>query len=301
MNNKYLVLDIGGSSIKYAMMTEDIKFLEKGKVNTPQDSIESFVKVIGELYDQYKDEIEGIAISMPGFIDSKNGYAKTGGWLRYNDDKYIVKILQERCPTKITIQNDAKSAALAEVWKGSLKDYNDGIVVVLGTGVGGAIVKDRKIHNGKHFFAGEFSFMWTDTTFATDGIDNMWGSVNGAAVLNGAVAKVKNLPKEEVDGFKVFELVNSGDKDAIEVLDKFTYQLAAQIYNLHCVVDAEIVAIGGGISEQDILIEYIQKNIEKIFDKVPFDIPRVDVVRCKYRNDANLIGALYNFLGLKNN
>lgn len=49
------------------------------------------------------------------------------------------------------------------------------------------------------------------------------------------------------------------------------------------------------------LIEYIQKNIEKIFDKVPFDIPRVDVVRCKYRNDANLIGALYNFLGLKNN
>ena len=50
-----------------------------------------------------------------------------------------------------------------------------------------------------------------------------------------------------------------------------------------------------------ILIEYIQKNIEKIFDKVPFGIPRVDVVRCKYRNDANLIGALYNFLGLKNN
>lgn len=302
MGDKYFVLDVGGSSIKYAIMTEDIEFLEKGKVATPQDSIESFVKVIGELHDQYKDEIEGIAISMPGLIDSKNGYARTGGWLRYNDDKYIVKILQERCPVKITIQNDAKSAALAEVWKGSLKDFNDGIVVVLGTGVGGAVVKDRKIHSGRHFFAGEFSYIWTDTTFATDGTDNMWGFVNGAAALNGAVAEAKNLPKEEVDGFKVFELVNSGDEDAIRVLDKFTYQLAAQIYNLHCVLDAEVVAIGGGISEQDILIEYIQKNIEKIFDKVPFDIPRVEVVRCKFRNDANLIGALYNFLdfeGLK--
>ena len=144
MGNKYLVLDIGGSSIKYALMTECVEFLEKGKVATPQDSIESFVNVIGDLYDKYKDKIEGIAISMPGLIDSKNGYARTGGWLRYNDDKYIVKILQERCPTKIKIQNDAKSAALAEVWKGSLKEYNDGIVVVLGTGVGGAVVKIGK-------------------------------------------------------------------------------------------------------------------------------------------------------------
>ena len=174
--------------------------------------------------------------------------------------------------------------------------------MVLGTGVGGAIVKDRKIHNGKHFFAGEFSYIWTDTTFAIDGTNNMWGYVNGAAALNGAVTMAKNLAKEEeVDGFKVFELVKSGDKEAIEVLDKFTYQLAAQLYNLHCVLDTEVIAIGGGISEQDILIESIQKNIQKIFDKVPFYIPRVKVVRCKFRNDANLIGALYNFLGLEDN
>lgn len=269
MGNKYLVLDIGGSSIKYALMTECVEFLEKGKVATPQDSIESFVNVIGDLYDKYKDKIEGIAISMPGLIDSKNGYARTGGWLRYNDDKYIVKILQERCPTKITIQNDAKSAALAEVWKGSLKEYNDGIVVVLGTGVGGAVVKDRKILNGKHFFAGEFSYIWTDTTFAIDSTDNMWGYVNGASALNGAVAMAKNLAKEEVDGFKVFELVNSGDKEAIDVLDKFTYQLAAQLYNLHCVLDTEVIAIGGGISEQDILIEYIQKILKRYLIKFP--------------------------------
>lgn len=269
MGNKYLVLDIGGSSIKYALMTECVEFLEKGKVATPQDSIESFVNVIGDLYDKYKDKIEGIAISMPGLIDSKNGYARTGGWLRYNDDKYIVKILQERCPTKITIQNDAKSAALAEVWKGSLKEYNDGIVVVLGTGVGGAVVKDRKILNGKHFFAGEFSYIWTDTTFAIDSTDNMWGYVNGASALNGAVAMAKNLAKEEVDGFKVFEFVNSGDKEAIDVLDKFTYQLAAQLYNLHCVLDTEVIAIGGGISEQDILIEYIQKILKRYLIKFP--------------------------------
>lgn len=296
---KHLVLDIGGSAIKYAIITEKIEFLEKGKIPTPLDCIESLVNVIGELYDKYKDEVEGIAISMPGLIDSKNGYARTGGMLRYNDDKYIVKILQERCPTKITIENDAKCAALAEVWNGSLKDYDDGIVVVLGSGVGGAIVKDRKILRGKHFFAGEFSYIWTDTNSEKYEIENWWGYVNGCATLNGTVAEVKKLPKEVVDGFKVFELVNSGDEDALNILDKFTFQLAAQIYNLHCVLDTEIVAIGGGISEQDILIEYVKKNIKKIFDRTPYDLPRVEIVRCKYRNDANLIGALYNFLGLE--
>lgn len=296
MSKKYLVLDIGGSSIKYAVMTEDIEFISKGKVKTPMDCIESFIEVIGTIYDNCKNEIEGIAISMPGFIDSKRGYVKLGGMLEYNNDKFIVDILQERCPTKITIANDAKCAAAAELWKGSLKDYDDGIVAVLGSGVGGAVVKDKKILNGKNFFAGEFSFMITDTNTAKVGYDHMWGGINGAAALNKAIAETKGLPLEEMDGFKVFELVNSGDEEANEILDKFTLKLAAHLFNLHCVLDAEIIAIGGGISEQDILIEYIQKNLKKLFDEIPYDLPRVEVIRCTFRNDANLIGALYNFL-----
>lgn len=125
-------------------MTEELRFIEKGKEQTPLDSIESFVEVIGKLYDKYNEDIEGIAISLPGIIDSEKGYAYTGGQLKYNDDKFIVKILKERCPTKITIENDAKCAALAEVWKGCLKDYQDGIVIVLGTGDA-----DYPLHNEK--------------------------------------------------------------------------------------------------------------------------------------------------------
>jgi predicted NBD/HSP70 family sugar kinase len=159
---KYLVLDIGGSAIKYALMTKELEFIEKGSIPTPMDNIKSFVEAIGNLYDQYKDQIEGMAISMPGVIDSEKGYAYTGGHLEYNSGKEIVKILQERCEVKIAIENDGKCAALAEVWKGSLKNYNDGVVIVLGTGVGGGIVRDKKIHKGRNFFAGEFSFMATN-------------------------------------------------------------------------------------------------------------------------------------------
>lgn len=66
---KYLVLDIGGSSIKYAMMNESAEFLSKDSVKTPLDCIESLVEIIGQIYDDYKFEIEGMAISMPGVLD----------------------------------------------------------------------------------------------------------------------------------------------------------------------------------------------------------------------------------------
>lgn len=291
----YLVLDIGGSSIKYALMSEEFDFIEKGNKPTPLDKIENFVEVIGSIYDEYKDQIAGLAISMPGILDSERGYAHTGGALTYNNDKEIVKILQERCPTKITIENDGKCAALAEVWNGSLKNCNDGVVIVLGTGIGGGIIRDKKVHKGKNFFAGEFSFIRTNIHDA-ENEDNWWASVNGSRGIIGAAAKVKNIPAKELDGRKIFEYANNGDEEILKVLDDFTYKLAIQIFNLQCILDPEVFAIGGGISSQDILIEYIQKNIDKHHSGFEFFVPKPKVVRCKFKNDANLIGALYNFL-----
>ncbi|RII32455.1 ROK family protein [Clostridium chromiireducens] len=292
---KYLVLDIGGSAIKYALMTSELEFVEKGNEPTPHDCIESFIEVVGKIYDEYKNEIEGIAISMPGVLDSEKGYTYTGGSLTYNEGKEIVKILQERCPTKITIENDGKCAALAEVWKGSLKDCNDGVVIVLGTGVGGGIIKDRKLHKGKNFFAGEFSFIATDVN-NIEGNGSWWGHLSGSKSLIEAAAKSKNMSAEELDGYKVFEYANNCDEDILKVLDDFTYKLAVQIFNLQCILDPEVFAIGGGISSQDILIEYIKKNVDKYHKNFISDVPKPNVIRCEFRNDANLIGALYNFI-----
>lgn len=296
---RYLVLDVGGSSIKYALMTENLEFIERGKKPTPLDKIESFIDAIGEIYDIYKDDIEGIAISMPGVLDSEKGYAYTGGALSYNEGKEIVKILKERCPIEITIENDGKCAALAEVWKGSLKDFDDGVVIVLGTGVGGGIVRNKKIHKGKNFFAGEFSFINTNVN-NTENTDECWGSISGSKALINEVAKVKNFPQDELDGYKIFEYANNNDPDILEILDDFTYKLAVQIFNLQCILDPEIFAIGGGISSQEILIQYIKRNVDKYHKSFEIDdLPLPNVVGCKFRNDANLIGALYNFITSK--
>ena len=296
---KYLVLDIGGSSIKYAMMNESAEFLSKGSVKTPLDCIESLVEIIGQIYDDYKFEIEGMAISMPGVLDSDTGYAYSGGWLKYNSGQNIIEVLKKRCNTVIAIENDAKCAASAELGFGSLKGCKDAAVIVLGTGVGGVIIIDGKVHKGSHSFAGEFSFMRMNCN-EIDAMNHVWGLKNGAPALAETVANIKGIPVEEVNGLFIFELANSGDAKILTVLDEFTRWIAMQIIDIQCLIDPELVAIGGGISAQPLLIELIQKHLDSMEENFGFYKPSVRVVPCEFRNDANLIGALYSFL-TKNN
>ena len=293
---KYLVLDVGGTAIKYALMTEKLEFLEKGKIKTPRDSIENFIDNIGNIYDKYKNDIEGMALSIPGVLDSDTGYMYTGGSLEYNTDKNMLKVLGERCKTKIAIENDGKCAALAELWKGNLQECENGVVILLGTGVGGGIIKDKKLYKGKHFFAGEFSFIAVNRNVMSNNDKEWWGSLNGLDGLLDDFVKVKNLNRNEIDGIKFFEYANNDDKDALEILNKFTYKTALAIINLQCILDADKYLIGGGISEQDILIKYIKKNIDDYHSQFEYFVPKPVVDRCKFRNDSNLIGALYNFL-----
>ena len=293
---KYLVLDVGGTAIKYALMTEKLEFLEKGKIKTPRDSIENFIDNIGNIYDKYKNDIEGMALSIPGVLDSDTGYMYTGGSLEYNTDKNMLKVLGERCKTKIAIENDGKCAALTELWKGNLQECENGVVILLGTGVGGGIIKDKKLYKGKHFFAGEFSFIAGNINVMSNNDKEWWGSLNGLDGLLDDFAKVKNLNRNEIDGIKFFEYANNDDKDALEILNKFTYKTALAIINLQCILDADKYLIGGGISEQDILIKYIKKNIDDYHSQFEYFVPKPVVDRCKFRNDSNLIGALYNFL-----
>lgn len=141
---KVLAVDIGGTFIKYAVMTKDMDVLSKGKVPTPQEGRGQLIEAIGRVYDANPD-VDGIAISMPGIIDSENGYCVMGGALGYNDGFYLREQLGRRCPVKIHMENDAKCAAMAEAAAGSLRDVEDGFVLIFGTMIGGAFIKGRRL------------------------------------------------------------------------------------------------------------------------------------------------------------
>lgn len=293
MKKDYLAIDVGGTAIKYALMNNAAELLEKGKLPTPYEGLDKYLDTLKDIFNQYRDRVCGIALSVPGIINNEKGYAFTGGSLHYVENLPLAELLSKKCGVPVAAENDGKCAALAEVWNGSLKDCKDGIVILLGTGVAGGLVKDGKVYKGKHFSAGEFSFLQIDNCY--ESISNVWGMQSGNRRLCDMVAAVKKRNPSEVDGFKVFEYANRGDEDVLKVLDQFTLLIAKMIFNLQCIYDPEKIAIGGGISRENLLLQYISKNLDYLYKLFPLQVPRAEIIRCHYFNEANLIGAVRNY------
>lgn len=154
----FLSFDVGGTRIKYALITDKREIVKKSSTHTPDNSQE-FWRVVDDIVERHKNVIDGVAFSVPGRVDTEKGIIYIGGALPYLKDIHIKDMFFLKYGLPVAVVNDAKAAALAEVWQGSLKGVKDGAVVVLGTGVGGGLILDGKLRNGSHFQAGELSFL----------------------------------------------------------------------------------------------------------------------------------------------
>lgn len=297
---QYLVYDIGGTFIKYALMNEESVMLEQGKVPSPLESMDALMDALTGVAEKYRGQFEGVAVSMPGRIDTEKGIAYTGGAFRFIRDAEIGRMLEEKLGVHATIGNDAKCAANAEAWNGALSDVSNGCVIVLGTGTGGAIMLDHKIWMGTTGGAGELSHLITNfDAFSTCGGDmrkisaSIWAGHTSATGLIVKYAVRKGVNPAEIDGIKLFEAYDAGDEDAKAALEEFGRITAAGIYTIQSVLDLERYAIGGGISARPEVTDIIREKVESVFTQfpgVPFLKP--EIVTCRYGNDANLIGAL---------
>ena len=304
---KYLSIDVGGTFIKYALINYKGEIIEKSKVETPRaeskGTLEDFINILVHIYNKYKSHVEGVAISMPGILDSDTGYLYTSGSIEYASNINLVELLKDKIDVNVTIENDGKCAALAELWCGELSNVEYGAVVVLGTGVGGGIIINGKLHKGSHFSAGEFSYI-ADGSENTMDLNSYWGMISSVWKLIELVSDKTGIPIKELSGESVFDMVNMGDKKALEALDIYSKNLAIKIYNLQVLLDLDLIAIGGGISQQPLLLEYINKNIDFLIKNNPLRaispiIPTPKITTCKFFNDSNLIGALYHHLNKK--
>ena len=299
MAGKCLCMDVGGSSIEYALIDETLSLTDQGKVPTPYGSLEEYLSALEGIWKQFCGQAEGIALSVPGVIDSENGVCVTAGALdRFAHGLELVRELETRCGVPVTIMNDAKCAALAEAAWGALSDCRDGIVLVLGTGIGGALIKTGEVHMGAHFAADEFSTVSVDERLDSD--ESMWYGLNGSHALIRKTAYVKGVAPESINGEDVFRWANAGDPDVLRVLDRFTAATAVMLRNLQLIFDPERIAIGGGISRQPLLLEYIQRNLDYINRLAArHGMPKPQVTTCRFFNEANLVGAYAYFRQVK--
>ena len=208
----------------------------------------------------------------------------------------FIEEFQPKFDVPVSVINDGKAAALSELWLGNLNGIENGLALVLGTGIGGGLILDGKLYQGKNFQAGELSFMMKQS--GKPSFEDMYG-MTGSAV--GLVKKVNlELGTEDTkDGAVAFEAINQKDPSVYPIFEAFAREIAYMICNVQAILDLEKIVIGGGISAQPIVIEEIRKQYRAIRAGLPFvanTLTEVEIDSCRFLNDANLLGALYQLL-----
>lgn len=282
-----LSFDIGGSSVKYAVIEKTGKILAKGKKTTPQEK-EEFFRLIENVAASYRRAytIEGAGFSFPGAVDDVSGVIGGSSALPYIHDFPIRQELERRLSLSAALENDANCAALGESWLGVGKEHEDLVFLVIGTGIGGAVVKGKRIHHGKHLHGGEFGYMVSDASH------RILSETGSTRVLAERVADAKGLPREEMDGRKAFALADAGDADALQAVSAMYEALAMAIYNLQYAIDPEIFVLGGAVSERPGFAEEIGKRVDVILKDVGVARIRPVIRPAQFGNDANLLGAV---------
>ena len=292
---KYLAIDLGGTAIKYGVVDENMNFLAHGKVDSRTSSYEDFKEDLGKIVAEHGEGVQGMCISMPGIIDRIKGFAYTGGSYKWVSKIALAPQLSEAFGMPVTICNDAKAAALAELGFGNLKDIRNGVAIILGTGIGGAVVIDGKLLDGSHYSSGEFSFI-RENKQARGPEPDIFAFGNGVQGLKDAIKAASGL--EDIDGLKAFKLIKEEhNEEVLQGVKDFCWYLAFHIYNMQAILDANRFVIGGGISNEPMFIELVKEAVEEKFNTAIIKgIPTPEVMVCKYQSDANLIGAVFNFM-----
>lgn len=292
-----MAFDIGGSSTKWSVIDEEGEFKESSKFSCPSTAEEFFsnlTQITNEMKEKYN--VDGVAISAPGAVDSEMGVIGGITAIPYIHGQNFKEILGESTNLNIEIENDANCAALGECWLGAGSDNSDLAFVVCGSGIGGAIVKDKQVHGGIHKHGGEFGYCSINYELGREPKFISWSQAGSTAALARNVEKLKGLEENSIDGAEVFELCEKGDEIALNEVNKYYFTMAVGIYNIQYTFDPEVIILGGAISERADYVEEINKRLDVIMVSGLEGTIKPVLKKCKYGNDANKLGALYNYL-----
>lgn len=281
------VIDIGGTSIKFGAWVNN-ELITLGSEPTP-DNIASFYKILKHRVDEIKAtyaDISGVAISAPGAVNKEARQIDGASAIRYIHGFPIFEQLETLFDLPVSIENDANCAALAEVANGAGKDNKNVLFLVLGTGIGGAIIIDGKIFHGSHLYGGEFGFM----------LVNDHETLSEACSPVNLARKYNEITGEGLTGKEVFDLADQGNQIAYELREKMLKSLAVSIYNLQYSYDPEKFILGGGVSNNPRLLPLLKKKIHEVVASVPIAEIEPEVELCQFKSNANLYGAVVDFL-----
>lgn len=298
-------IDIGGTFIKYGLMDRNYHIVHTDKIPTPA-TIEEFWQGLEGIVAPVQEQIEGIAISCPGEIQKSLGFVFRGGLIPYLRNIPLASRLQKTFQVPVTVLNDGEAAGLAEARLGNLQDCPCGATLVLGTGVGLALLSNGELLNGwqltEHIRGRSIDPSERtpeDRRFHRElflkGISNLLENTGSAVQFVEKASHILNL--EKADGIAVFRVLDQGGNEELTTLfQAYCYDIAILIFNLQSLLLLEKVTIGGGISSQPLLIDEINHQYHDLLSQRGHEqFEALPIQAARFHNESNLIGAAAYF------
>ena len=299
-------VDLGGTTVKIAYFDETGNMISKWEIPTVTadcgsrilPDIAASIREFREKNGIAQESLLGIGIGVPGPVDSKGNVNRCVnlGWGTFN----INKELSALTGLPVTAGNDANVAALGEFWKGGGQGSDNMVFVTLGTGVGGGIVIEGKLLHGAHGSGAEIGHMvlnrdetavcgcgkrgCVEQYCSATGIVRMAKLALEASNEDSALRRLPNLTCKDI-----FDAGKQGDQLALQVLDKYYAYMGEFLADVCCVVNPEVVVLGGGVSKAgDVLLD----GLKPYFNKYVFHAAsNVKFTLAALGNDAGAYGA----------
>lgn len=293
-----ICFDIGGTFVKYGIIDDEGNILVKNKFPSPENDCknripEQLVERIRELEGIY--DFSSIGISTAGQVDSKEGvivYA-TENLPGYTGTR-LSEVLTSRTGLRCCVENDVNAAALGEMWKGAGAYADTFLCLTLGTGIGGAIIINRRLYKGAGGGAGEFGHMILrqgdrPCNCGMVGCYERYASTS-AFIRNYKAGTGGN--GNDISGEMILEEVRKGNKPAVEIYDRFLEDVTAGLASLTHIFDPGLIIVGGGISAQGKpFFDELNRRLKKMVMHSYAD--HTTIVQAALQNDAGLLGAKY--------
>jgi glucokinase len=296
--------DVGGTFIKYGFIDNKGEFLIKGELQTPKEKCGELIpRMIVNKINEFNNKfhIKAVGISTAGQVDSKKGEIifASENLPGYTGTK-IAQYIYDNTGLQCTVENDVNAAAMGELSKGAAKGVDTFVCITLGTGIGGAIVINGKVHKGIGGGAGELGHMIINKggeqcACGLKGCYERYGSTSAFVRSYKKELEAKGNEVEDmkdINGKSIMEKVFNDDEIAVKVYDKFLDNIVTGLVGITHILDPGLIVIGGGISSQgDIFFNEINKRFKKKI--MPSYGKYTEIVQAKLTNDAGLFGAYY--------
>jgi len=269
----YIGVDIGGTSMVAARFTESER-LDSVEVPTGSDrpAVEIMETLFGAIKQVMTDEVVGIGIGMPGFMDTQSGEILLINNIPSFNGFSVKQAVEKQFNLPVFQNNDANCFALGETWFGAGKGYNNLVGVTLGTGLGGGIIINRKIHTGLVGGAGELG------CFPFRG-----------GIVEDFCSAALFANKYQKTGAELYNEAKSGNRDSLMIFDELARNIGEMLNVVMYILAPEAFVIGGSVAKA---WEFLEKPLREEVDKFPVELisKKVDLVQAQLDN-AGLYGA----------